>query len=77
MLKNIYQLAKDLDLEVVAEGVEHEEQLILLAQFDGAIIQGHYFCHALEAEVITNLLSHQSLDIQPISTLFAQQPNMN
>jgi len=77
VLKNIYQLAKDLDLEVVAEGVEHEEQLILLAQFDGAIIQGHYFCHALEAEVITNLLSHQSLDIQPISTLFAQQPNMN
>jgi diguanylate cyclase (GGDEF)-like protein len=77
VVKNIYQLAKDLDLEVVAEGVEHEEQLFLLAQFDGAIIQGHYFCYALEAEVITNLLSHQSLDMQPISTLFAQQLNMN
>jgi diguanylate cyclase (GGDEF)-like protein len=72
VLKNIYQLAKDLDLEVVVEGVESEEQLTILAQFDGALIQGHYFCHAVDATIITNLLSQQNLNVKLISALFAQ-----
>jgi EAL domain-containing protein (putative c-di-GMP-specific phosphodiesterase class I) len=76
VLKNIYQLAKDLGLEVVAEGVENEKQLNILAQLNGEIIQGHYFCHAVDALIITNLLRNQGLDNKPVRTLFAQQLEM-
>jgi diguanylate cyclase (GGDEF)-like protein len=72
VLKNIYQLAKDLELEVVAEGVEHEAQLAVLAQLNGAIIQGHYFSKAVDANVIANLLNHQCLGGGAICTLFSQ-----
>ncbi|MFQ3249170.1 MAG: diguanylate cyclase (GGDEF)-like protein [Glaciecola sp.] len=47
VLKNIYTLAADLSMKVVAEGIETEEQLKILASLQGRIIQGYYYSPAL------------------------------
>lgn len=43
----IVAMAKGLDLEVVAEGVENEEQLAFLKQLGCELIQGYYFSEPL------------------------------
>mgnify|MGYP006076707905 CR=1 FL=1 len=73
VLKNIYNLAKDLELEVVAEGVEHAEQLRILAEFNGAVIQGHYYSEPVDANIITDWLTHQNLNKGAINTPFLNQ----
>jgi EAL domain-containing protein (putative c-di-GMP-specific phosphodiesterase class I) len=66
-------LAKDLELEVVAEGVEHAEQLRILAEFNGAVIQGHYYSEPVDANIITDWLTHQNLNKGAINTPFLNQ----
>ena len=58
VLKNIYTLAEDLSMKVVAEGVETEAQLQILASFQGRIIQGFYFSKAVSAEDASTLLDN-------------------
>ena len=41
--KKIINLAHDMDLEVVAEGVEEENQLVVLKKFECDIIQGYIY----------------------------------
>lgn len=43
IIKSIISLAKNLNLQVVAEGVETIEQLVSLREYDCEIIQGYYF----------------------------------
>lgn len=43
LLENIIRLCKQFNLKIVAEGVENEEQLILLSNLGCYIIQGYYF----------------------------------
>jgi EAL domain-containing protein (putative c-di-GMP-specific phosphodiesterase class I) len=74
VLKNIYNLAKDLELEVVAEGVEHIEQLNILAEFNGAVIQGHYYSEPVNASTITGWLTNQDFNKTLINKQF---PNQN
>ncbi len=50
LMHSIILLAHALDLEVIAEGVESEEQLKLLKELDCHIVQGFYFTHALVHE---------------------------
>ncbi|WP_158228949.1 putative bifunctional diguanylate cyclase/phosphodiesterase [Chitinimonas sp. BJB300] len=54
----IIQLAHDLDLEVIAEGVETAEQLALLADMGCETIQGFYFSKPLPASEIPKLPAH-------------------
>ena len=47
IMKNIVQLAKDLEMEVVIEGVETKEQLEFLEEIGCDLIQGYYFSKPL------------------------------
>ena len=56
VLKNIFNLAKDLGMNVVVEGVETKEQLDIISQYDFKSIQGFYYsppikCHDVEDSI--------------------------
>lgn len=58
ILSNIIRLAKEIDLEIVAEGVEQKNQIEVLNKFGVNIIQGYYFDKPLpKEELITRLKS--------------------
>ena len=52
----IFRLAKDLGLEVVAEGVEMLEQIDTLITLDCSLAQGYYFSRPLPPDAIAPLL---------------------
>jgi diguanylate cyclase (GGDEF)-like protein len=52
----IINMAKRLNLEVIAEGVESESQLTCLDQYGCDEFQGYYFSHPLPAEELASLL---------------------
>jgi diguanylate cyclase (GGDEF)-like protein len=60
VLKNIYTLADDLSMKVIAEGVETEAQLQILASLQGRIIQGFYYSAPLSADDATKLLFYKT-----------------
>jgi EAL domain-containing protein (putative c-di-GMP-specific phosphodiesterase class I) len=49
LLRAIISMADSLELEVIAEGVETEEQLALLCELGCGFAQGYYFCAPLSA----------------------------
>ena len=49
LLRAIISMADSLELEVIAEGVETEEQLALLCDLGCGFAQGYYFCAPLSA----------------------------
>ncbi|HET7921203.1 MAG TPA: GGDEF domain-containing phosphodiesterase, partial [Gammaproteobacteria bacterium] len=57
MVRTIVQLARDLGMDTVAEGVENEEQLALLRELGCPHAQGFLFAPALEARAAEKLLS--------------------
>ncbi|MEE4243832.1 MAG: EAL domain-containing protein [Kangiellaceae bacterium] len=52
--KTVISLAKNLNLKVIAEGVETEDQFLLLKQLQCDEIQGYYFSRPLAADEINN-----------------------
>ncbi len=56
IVSGIISLAHALGLKVVAEGVEREEQLVLLREMRCDKAQGHYFSEALSSEAAGKLL---------------------
>lgn len=56
----IIQLCKNLSLEVVAEGVETEQELQFLFQHRCDLIQGFYFSPALDADGLANFIRRRS-----------------
>lgn len=44
IIKSIVMLAKELDLDVVAEGVERKEEVEYLKEINCGTVQGYYFC---------------------------------
>ena len=52
----LIQLCRELRLDVVAEGVEHQDQLDFLREHDCYIIQGYVFSHPVPAGEIVGLL---------------------
>jgi diguanylate cyclase (GGDEF)-like protein/PAS domain S-box-containing protein len=56
----IVNIAKSLDLEIVAEGVERRGQLDSLRDLDCDIAQGYYFSEPITADQIDALLSQKS-----------------
>jgi diguanylate cyclase (GGDEF)-like protein/PAS domain S-box-containing protein len=57
MVRTIIELARDLNMETVAEGVENEEQISLLSKFGCQFAQGFLFAPALESRAAEQLLS--------------------
>ena len=55
----IIAMAHGLKMVVVAEGVETEEQLVMLEQFGCDVAQGYYLGHPLPHEAITQMLGNQ------------------
>ena len=60
IVRSIIDLAHNLNLSVVAEGVELIEHLALLKQLDCQEYQGYYFSKALPVNEIENLVKNQS-----------------
>lgn len=56
----VIQLAHALDLMVIAEGVETEEALSFISQYDCDVYQGYLFSMAISREAFTELLLSQS-----------------
>jgi EAL domain-containing protein (putative c-di-GMP-specific phosphodiesterase class I) len=60
IVQSTINLAHDLDLNVVAEGIELPEQLEVLKSLDCDFGQGYFWAKPLEAEAAGNLLHQQS-----------------
>ena len=56
IVKAILSLAKSLDMQVIAEGVEDQDQVQLLKQLGCDYAQGYYFGHPMDAQAATTLL---------------------
>jgi diguanylate cyclase (GGDEF)-like protein len=56
ILKNIFSLAKDLNMSVVAEGVETQEHLDILLSYHCQYVQGYFFSPAVTCEKATQML---------------------
>ena len=54
LLRAILLLAHTLDLEVIAEGVETEEQLLLVKLLGGKLVQGYYFSRPMPIKDYVN-----------------------
>jgi len=57
ILRAIVALARNLGIEVIAEGVETEAQLDQLRHLECEHAQGFYFSHPLDAEAARGLIS--------------------
>lgn len=60
MVDSIVTIAHNLDLHVVAEGVEEEEQLTLLKQLECQTIQGYYYSKPLSSEEFERFLQAET-----------------
>lgn len=60
IVHTIIQLCKNLNLEVVAEGVETEEELTFLFKHRCDLIQGFYFSPALDADSLARFIRRRS-----------------
>jgi EAL domain-containing protein (putative c-di-GMP-specific phosphodiesterase class I) len=64
-------MGQSLNLDVVAEGVESEEQLAFLQSFDCTYAQGLLFGDPMSADSYLELLSSQAEGTDEHSALFA------
>lgn len=65
---SICQLAKNLSLEIIAEGVEYREQLEILTQYQCDVIQGYHYSKPLQAADFLLFLS-QNTNVSPITEI--------
>ncbi|WP_372880956.1 EAL domain-containing protein [Psychromonas sp.] len=61
IIKSIISLANNLELEVVAEGVETAEQLICMRNLGCDLIQGYYYSRPVSAEKISLQLENKDV----------------
>ena len=71
MVKTIIEMGRNLDLEVVAEGVENQAQLGLLRQYNCTYAQGHLFGEAMSAKKFLDQLISQNEGARQHQALFA------
>ncbi len=60
IVKTIIDMAHNLNLKVVAEGVETEEQLAFVQQYDCDLVQGYLFSPPVPLEKLIQLMKNQS-----------------
>ena len=58
IIRAIVLLANQLHIDIVAEGVEHDEQVNILSDIGCTIIQGYYFSKPVEKEKVSWILNH-------------------
>jgi len=56
LVESIVTMARALDLEVIAEGIEKEEHLEFLKRIDCHIVQGYFTGKPLSLENLMNLI---------------------
>ncbi|MEM9136444.1 MAG: EAL domain-containing protein, partial [Cyanobacteria bacterium P01_F01_bin.42] len=56
IVRAVISLARGLELDIVAEGVEKAEQIDILQALDCNIVQGYYFSRPLSTEQMTEML---------------------
>ena len=56
ILTHIIKLAKEIDVDIVAEGVESDDQIVNLYKLGVDVIQGYIFDKPLSKEVMTERL---------------------
>jgi EAL domain-containing protein (putative c-di-GMP-specific phosphodiesterase class I) len=61
IVKTIINMAQHLQLEVIAEGVETQEQKDFLQSNGYTVFQGYYFSKPLSADDFTKFLNHKSV----------------
>lgn len=61
MVKTIIAVAKNFNMDVIAEGVETREQLVMLSELGCHCIQGHYFSKPLDVDQAQELLTSFSM----------------
>lgn len=72
IIKSIISLAKNLELEVVAEGVETLEQLICLRNNHCQMIQGYYYSRPVSEIEIKKLLESNRWNNEPVTCLLEE-----
>jgi diguanylate cyclase (GGDEF)-like protein len=63
IVRGIIRLAQDLGLEVIAEGVETETQVVLLRELGCVLMQGYWFGRPAPAEVLTARVLQRAGDV--------------
>lgn len=63
ILSGIYSLLKQLDIEVVAEGIENEEQLNFIVRQGETKMQGFYFSKPVSPDELTKILTGESIQV--------------
>ena len=56
IVSSIIQMAKSLDMKVIAEGVEYKEQVDILTKLGCFIAQGYYYNKPMESQKLYELL---------------------
>jgi EAL domain-containing protein (putative c-di-GMP-specific phosphodiesterase class I) len=72
-------LARELNIEVVVEGVETAAQLELLKTWGGRIVQGYYFARPLPVPEVTAMLRAGKITpvrVNPVSIAALQKPDL-
>ena len=60
LLGSMIQMAHDLNMDVVAEGIESEEEVRHLQSLNCQFGQGFYFGHPMTAADVSNVISRQT-----------------
>ena len=58
IMKNIVNLARDLNAQVVCEGVETKDDTELMMEIGAYVAQGYRYCKPVPEEVFEEMLSH-------------------
>jgi len=66
IVKAIIVMAKSMDLNLIAEGVETYQDLSYLSSFGCHHYQGYYFSRPLTSEQFTEYLNNHNSDLQPL-----------
>jgi len=65
MVDSIVTIAHNLDLHVVAEGVEQAEQISILEQLNCQTVQGYYYSKPLSRDEFSQFLRNQHTKSAP------------
>ena len=76
LAETIVQLGKNLHLQTLAEGIEHEPQLEVLRALGCQLGQGFYFTKGLQASEIDNLLFGSSKVEAPVEAVWLANPTL-
>jgi EAL domain-containing protein (putative c-di-GMP-specific phosphodiesterase class I) len=60
LVDTIIMMAHNLGLEIIAEGVETEQELLYLSERGCLVFQGYYFSKAVTVKTLTEILESKS-----------------